>query len=68
MKAFKCTVDFDNGAKVEKVTMIVFADNPFLVSKICEEKLCKHYDESVTSATMEEIQINDGDAFIIEDK
>lgn len=68
MKAYHCNLEFDNGAKVGIVRMIVFADNEFHASRICEDTLCRHHDESILSGSISinEININSGSAFILE--
>lgn len=65
MKIYHCKVQFDNGAVVKIVELIVVAENEFHAARVCEDKLCKHHDESIRSGVFNEIILEEEDAFIL---
>ena len=65
MKAYKCIVEFDNGARVKTETLIVFTDDSQKVNSIVVDMLCKHNDDFVSKIESHEIDVKCGDAFVL---
>jgi hypothetical protein len=67
-KAYKCYVEFDNGAKVEDKVVIVFANSEDDVSPTINKILCKYNDDYARILKIEKIEISIGDGFEIVNK
>ena len=65
MKAYICKVKYENSAVIENKILLVLAENEFQAANLCEEKLCKHYDESIKLGTITEVDTSEGLAYIV---
>ena len=66
MKAYKVNLTFDDGAKVEDKTVIVFHEEESMIPIICDSLLCKTNEDYIRSYNhIAVIDVSDGDGFEI---
>ena len=65
MKAYICKVTYENSAVIENKILMVLAKDLSQVANLCEEKLVKHYDESIEVKSISEVDVSEGIAYVI---
>ena len=68
INAYKCYVEFDNGAMVTDKVVIVFAENDTSVPSVVDTILCKHNDDSILSLKVKKVNIELNEGFEIVDE
>ena len=67
INAYKCYVEFDNGAIITDKVVIVFAENDTSVPSVVNTILCKHNDDSILSLNVKKVDIELNEGFEIVD-